>query len=108
MQRIVVDWGTTNIRVYLVDADGNIAGSRHAPLGVHNCDGNYSQVLQKYCGDWQARWPGIPVYLCGMIGSRLVRGTLCSLPHNPRSTGSRPDAGTYRIQCISGAGSTLC
>lgn len=70
MQRIVVDWGTTNIRTYLVDDNGNIAKSRSAPRGVHNCNGNYSEVLREFCGDWQSRWPQIPAYLCGMIGSR--------------------------------------
>lgn len=70
MQRIVVDWGTTNFRAHLIDRSGAIAESRVAPRGVHNCQGNYSAVLREFCGDWQQRWPDIAVYLCGMIGSR--------------------------------------
>lgn len=70
MRRIVVDWGTTNIRAYLVDDSGNIAQSRQGPRGVHNCAGDYSRVLREFCGDWQEQWTNIPTYLCGMIGSR--------------------------------------
>lgn len=70
MQRIVVDWGTTNLRAHLVNDGGAIADTRVAPRGVHNCHGNYREVLREFCGDWQQQWPGIPVYLCGMIGSR--------------------------------------
>ncbi|TLM75228.1 2-dehydro-3-deoxygalactonokinase [Microbulbifer harenosus] len=70
MQRIVVDWGTTNFRAYLIDEHERIAERRIAPRGVHNCEGNYSNILREFCGDWQSLWPDIPVYLCGMIGSR--------------------------------------
>ena len=70
MKRIVVDWGTTNFRAYLIDNTGSIAESRVAPRGVHNCHDDYSEVLQAYCGDWRQLWPGIAIYLCGMIGSR--------------------------------------
>jgi len=70
MQRIVVDWGTTNIRAYLVNGSGDIAERRSAPRGVHNCQGNYSEVLKEICSDWRSHWPDAPLYLCGMIGSR--------------------------------------
>ncbi|WGL18380.1 2-dehydro-3-deoxygalactonokinase [Microbulbifer bruguierae] len=115
MQRIVVDWGTTNIRAHLVDSDGGIAGSRNAPRGVHNCDGNFSDVLREYCGDWQIRWPGIPVYLCGMIGSRTgwVEAPYVGSPARPEALyrGLVPVPGENNVfvvpgvRCITPAGS---
>lgn len=70
MQRVVVDWGTTNIRAHLIGNDGHIVESRSGARGVQRCNGDYATVLREFCGDWQRQWPQIPTYLCGMIGSR--------------------------------------
>lgn len=69
MQRIIVDWGTTNFRAYRFDYAGAVAETRHAPLGILAVDGGaFETALRSQIGDWLA--PGVEVLLSGMITSR--------------------------------------
>lgn len=106
MQRIVVDWGTTNIRAHLIDDDGRMVVSRNGECGVHNCDGDYAAVLREYCGDWQRQWPEIPTYLCGMIGSRTgwQETPYVACPATPQAlaTGLQPLADRRNIYFVPG------
>jgi 2-dehydro-3-deoxygalactonokinase len=68
---LAVDWGTTNCRAWVVDADGRVEANRDFPLGVSRLEP----------GEAQARFEGtvrpalgaedLPALLCGMIGSNL-------------------------------------
>lgn len=66
---IAIDWGTTSVRAYRVDATGAVLDSRSAPLGVQNVqDGRFRDALATVLGDW--RDDRAPRIACGMIGSR--------------------------------------
>lgn len=68
---IGVDWGTSSFRAYLMTSDGDLVDQVAQPLGILNvAENNFSQALDDACGSWQKRWPGIPIVMCGMIGSR--------------------------------------
>jgi 2-dehydro-3-deoxygalactonokinase len=66
---IAIDWGTTSVRAYRVDATGTVLDSRSAPLGVQNVqDGRFRDALSTLLADW--RNDRAPRIGCGMIGSR--------------------------------------
>lgn len=69
MQRIVVDWGSSNFRAYRFGAAGQIVERREAAAGILTvADGAFEAVLIREIGDWMT--PGSEIYLSGMITSR--------------------------------------
>jgi 2-dehydro-3-deoxygalactonokinase len=71
---IALDWGTTSLRVFLLDDRGAIAMQREAPWGIQQLPGaslveGFNQAFESMVGDWLARWPGLPVIASGMVGS---------------------------------------
>lgn len=68
---ILIDWGTTNFRAWLSDAEGKAMGRREAPCGIMQVpSGGFPQALEKELGDWRAAHPGLPVLMSGMVGSK--------------------------------------
>ncbi len=68
---IGVDWGTSNFRAWLMDADAQPIDSVTSPEGLLNVPGrDFSAALNRACGSWLDRWPALPVLMCGMVGSR--------------------------------------
>lgn len=66
---IAIDWGTTAVRAYLVDAAGRIAATREAPLGVQRIgDRQFRKAFTTLLGDWTSL--AVPRIASGMIGSR--------------------------------------
>jgi 2-dehydro-3-deoxygalactonokinase len=67
---IGVDWGTSNFRAFLLDAEGNVRDRRKAPCGVlHVPDGRFAETLRAEIGDWLDRGED-RVLACGAVGSR--------------------------------------
>jgi 2-dehydro-3-deoxygalactonokinase len=67
---IAVDWGTTNLRAYLIDAQGKILEHRSCPGGVMSVqDRNFEAPLLSVVGEWLAQ-AKLPLIAAGMIGSR--------------------------------------
>jgi 2-dehydro-3-deoxygalactonokinase len=67
---IGVDWGTSNFRAFLLDAEGNIFDRRKAACGVlHVSGGRFAETLRTEIGDWLDRGED-RVLLCGAVGSR--------------------------------------
>ena len=64
---IGIDWGTSHLRAFLLDASGNVLASREAESGVGKLDtlGFKARFLEATAG-----WPNVPAVLVGMIGSR--------------------------------------
>ncbi len=70
MRFILVDWGTTRVRAYLVDGE-TIADRVEADEGVSALsEGQHAGVFRRLCGAWLEREPDLPVALVGMVGSR--------------------------------------
>jgi len=63
---IAIDWGSSSLRAFRLDARGAVLETRRAPLGVLACAGRFEQVLQEQIGDWDDDL----IVLAGMIGSR--------------------------------------
>jgi 2-dehydro-3-deoxygalactonokinase len=68
---ILVDWGTTNFRAWLVADDGKIMDRREATDGIMQvpADG-FPQALETHVGKWRVAYPGLPVLMSGMVGSK--------------------------------------
>ncbi len=70
MRFILVDWGTTRVRAYLVDGE-TIVDRVAADEGVSALSkGQHAGVFRRLCGPWLERAPDLPVALVGMVGSR--------------------------------------
>ncbi len=68
---ILVDWGTTNFRAWLVAADGAVLDHRDAALGIMQVpEGGFPAALDRQVGAWRSTHPGLPVLMSGMVGSR--------------------------------------
>lgn len=64
---IAVDWGTSSLRCYRLDADGSIIDSRSSNDGILNvAPGQFSRVLDKQIQGWDEA----PIVMSGMVGSR--------------------------------------
>lgn len=67
---IALDWGTSNVRATLLDANGAPLEARSAPGGVMAVpDRDFAGALVRLCDDWLAQHD-VPVIASGMIGSR--------------------------------------
>lgn len=66
---IAVDWGTTNLRAYLLNQNGEVYDQRESDQGILKVAPNqYERVLTELVGDWFA--DELPVLMAGMVGSR--------------------------------------
>lgn len=64
---IAVDWGTSSLRCYRLDVDGNILDSRASNDGILNvAAGQFSRVLDEQIAGWNET----PIVMSGMVGSR--------------------------------------
>ena len=64
---IAIDWGTTNCRASLLAADGTELDTRRAPEGAGSLRASeFEAVFDRLV----AGWPDLPVWICGMAGSR--------------------------------------
>ena len=64
---IGIDWGTTHLRGWLVDADGNALEARSSAEGMGSLTPDaFAPALARLT----AGWPDLPVLACGMVGSR--------------------------------------
>jgi len=67
---IVVDWGTTSFRAWLVDGQGEVMDEIPSGTGMRDMP---RDAFPAYCGEQLARWRAdanpIPVYMAGMVGA---------------------------------------
>jgi 2-dehydro-3-deoxygalactonokinase len=70
---IALDWGSTSLRGYLMDAQGEVVAQRASEAGASKLDGGaeaFESALRGLAGDWLAADPELPVVACGMVGSK--------------------------------------
>jgi len=73
-QLIALDWGTTSLRAYRFDGDGQVVEARQLSSGILRVatDGGatsgFERAFDEACGDWRGA-PASPIIACGMIGS---------------------------------------
>ncbi|QPC87193.1 2-dehydro-3-deoxygalactonokinase [Mesorhizobium sp. NBSH29] len=64
------DWGTSHLRIWLMDAKGTVLAERRSAEGLLNVGaGGFSAVLEKHLADMGAD-AATPVIVCGMAGAR--------------------------------------
>lgn len=85
---IAIDWGTSSLRAYRLDAHGRIVDARRSDQGILASAGRFAEVLRELVGEW----PG-ELLLCGMVGSR--NGWI-ELPYLPCPTHTRALAAAMR------------
>jgi 2-dehydro-3-deoxygalactonokinase len=67
---IAVDWGSTHMRAYLLDADGAIRERKIADTGAMQIGaGRFPDTLDHLVAPWIEKGEG-PVFMSGMVGSR--------------------------------------
>lgn len=68
---IGLDWGTSSLRAWRLDAAGTPLETRRAARGILAVPaGGFATAFAETVGDWRAAHPEAPVLMCGMIGAR--------------------------------------
>lgn len=67
---IAVDWGTSNARFALCDAEGRALEIRKGPGAVES-RGRFAEVFDAHTADWRQSRGGLTAWLCGMAGSAI-------------------------------------
>ena len=68
---IGLDWGTSRLRAYLMDARGAIVEVRATDDGaIGLAPAGFESALQRVAGDWLRREPDAALVACGMVGAR--------------------------------------
>ena len=63
---IAVDWGTSSLRLYRLDAGGMVLERRRSDEGVLASAGRFGEVLARGIQGWDDP----VIMLCGMVGGR--------------------------------------
>ena len=71
---IALDWGTSNLRAYLMSADGAVVETRHAARGILHLPAvgrarGFEQAFAEIAGDWVRNRGALSVVAGGMVGS---------------------------------------
>ena len=78
---IGLDWGTSSLRAFLIDAKGGVLAEERRPWGIMqlppapvgtidaNSKDGFARAFDDVCGAWLQQQPGLPVIACGMVGS---------------------------------------
>ncbi|RBP15923.1 2-keto-3-deoxygalactonate kinase [Roseiarcus fermentans] len=68
---IGVDWGSSNVRAYLMTGGGTILDAIASADGVATvAPGAFAATFRRLVGGWLDQWPALPVLASGMVGSR--------------------------------------
>lgn len=68
--RLLVDWGTTNLRAFLVDANGGVLDRQSSDQGILSVEPDaMPALLDELAAPWCDRLGDNPAVLCGMVGS---------------------------------------
>lgn len=92
---IAVDWGTSRLRAWALDAEGGIAAGASSDAGMSRMEpGGFEAALLALIGDWLPPGRVTPVLACGMVGSRQgwVQAPYRAVPCTPLVAGSFAEA----------------
>lgn len=71
IQYLIVDWGTTNFRVFAMDSNGKIVKQQALPLGLLQVEnGDFAKALQGALATWLPNYEQYAIYMAGMVGSQ--------------------------------------
>lgn len=67
---LVVDWGTTNFRAFLLDENNKLVDSESLHKGLLQVtDGQFADVLETILKNWLPDYKHLPILMAGMVGS---------------------------------------
>ena len=102
-QWIGIDWGTTNLRAFLIDRSGSLAAELESDQGMGRLKPEeFEAALVSLIEPWLRAGETIPVIACGMVGARQgwieakYRSVPCRLLQEPQLT--RADTSDPRIE----------
>lgn len=104
---IGVDWGSTGLRVFLIDVHGLVLVARSSADGASTLSGTaeFQAALDRLAGDWLSARPNLPVVGCGMVGSQhgWQQVPYLRCPADPAQLGAALSAvGGARLQIVPG------
>ncbi len=67
---IAGDWGTSNLRLFLCDADGRVLAEVAGP-GAAQVRGGFEATFDSLTAAWRATHGALPAVLAGMVGSTI-------------------------------------
>jgi len=70
---IALDWGSTSLRAFLMDAAGGVIADRTSEDGASRLPGGpaeFEKALRRLAGDWLQAQPRAQLLACGMVGSQ--------------------------------------
>ena len=70
---IALDWGSTSLRAFLMDATGGVLADRTSDDGASRLAGGpteFEKALRRLVGDWLQAHPRAQLLACGMVGSQ--------------------------------------
>lgn len=81
------DWGTSHLRLFLCDAQGQVRDSASGP-GIAGSDGRCGEIFDSLVSKWGAQLPAI---LCGMVGSNIgwLQAPYAPCPATPADIAAR-------------------
>jgi 2-dehydro-3-deoxygalactonokinase len=104
---LAVDWGTSSLRIYRLDADGSVRATRSSSKGILNIgDATFAATFEGEAGDWIDAGES-PIMMSGMIGSRQGWKETAYVPcpagiAEIAATMSRVTWGTHRAWLVPG------
>jgi 2-dehydro-3-deoxygalactonokinase len=70
INRIALDWGSSRLRAYAVNARGEVIDTRQSEAGVFGVQNSaFESTLRALVGDWLDAHPHLEICAAGMIGS---------------------------------------
>jgi 2-dehydro-3-deoxygalactonokinase len=99
---IGLDWGTSSLRVMLLDAAGRLIESHDSDRGIRRAGGAFADICAELVAPWRSQHADLPLYASGMITSRngWVETPYLPLPADARALARAlvrrklPDGGT--------------
>ncbi|WP_027834666.1 2-dehydro-3-deoxygalactonokinase [Maritalea myrionectae] len=68
---IALDWGTSNVRAYAIDAEGRIVDEVASDKGMGKLQPDeFEPTLLELIAPWLSDDGTLPIYACGMVGAR--------------------------------------
>lgn len=68
---LIIDWGTTNFRVFAMDANNDVVDKKEEKLGLLQVkEGGFAKQLEEILSGWLAEFKSLPIFMAGMVGSK--------------------------------------
>jgi 2-dehydro-3-deoxygalactonokinase len=100
--RVVLDWGTTSLRAFLVDASGAILDRVETADGIRTVAGRgFAGIVARVLAPWREDHGSLSILAAGMIGSR---NGWVEVPYVDTPAGASDLAAAVRTKSLQGGG----